>query len=109
MRRDDIPIENFISRALHRLGWSDGDLAQRSGLSRSKVNLIKNRRVRPRLRDALLIVKALGLPLAEVFRLEQHSAACVLPRAGVERNGDVVNSGHHGDRRLGLRLRRLTR
>jgi len=51
------------------LGWSDADLAMRAGLSRLRVNRIKNRRLRPTVRDALVISRALGVPVRMVFRL----------------------------------------
>lgn len=58
---------NAISRLAYELGWSDGELARKAGLTRSRLNRIKNGRIRPSMRDALLISRALGVPLRQVF------------------------------------------
>ncbi|MCK6555723.1 helix-turn-helix domain-containing protein [Candidatus Binatia bacterium] len=58
-----------MSGRLFRADWSDADLAGRAGLSRLRVNRIKNRRIRPTVRDALLISRALGVPVGALFRL----------------------------------------
>lgn len=58
---------NTLSRALARRAWSDAELAARAGLSRAHLNRLKNRRVRPTLRDALLIARALGVEVEAVF------------------------------------------
>jgi transcriptional regulator with XRE-family HTH domain len=58
---------NAISRLAYELGWSDGELARKAGLTRSRLNRIKNGRIRPSVRDALLISRALGVPLGQVF------------------------------------------
>lgn len=62
-------VVNELSRRLFLRNWSDSDLAIRTGLSRLRVNRIKNRRVRPTVRDALMISRALGEPVRAVFRL----------------------------------------
>jgi len=67
MESRQIP-SNVISRLAYELGWSDGKLARRAGLTRSRLNRIKNGRIRPSVRDALLISRALGSPLEQVFR-----------------------------------------
>jgi putative transcriptional regulator len=59
---------NTISRLAYERGWSDGKLARKAGLTRSRLNRIKNGRVCPSVRDALLISRALGSPLEQVFR-----------------------------------------
>jgi putative transcriptional regulator len=64
------PPRNGISRLLALRGWSDADLAQRCSLSRAHVNRVKNRRVRPTVRDALLICGALGVRVEDVFWLD---------------------------------------
>jgi len=58
---------NTLSRALVRRAWSDAELAARTGLSRSHVNRLKNRRLRPTLRDALLVARALGCDVEAIF------------------------------------------
>ena len=64
-------VRNTLSRLLANRGWSDGDLARRTGLSRAHINRLKNRHVRPTVRDALLISTALGIPTDAVFELEE--------------------------------------
>lgn len=66
-QRHRIPLTNFISRALASRGWSDGDLASRTGLGRSRINRIKNRRAEPSVGEALLIARALDVHLRELF------------------------------------------
>jgi len=58
---------NTLSRVLARRAWSDAELAARAGLSRAHVNRLKNRRIRPTLRDALLVSRALGLEVEALF------------------------------------------
>jgi transcriptional regulator with XRE-family HTH domain len=60
-----------MSRLLYERGWSDSVLAVEAGISRSRVNRLKNRRARPTVRDALLIAAALGVPVETVFWLDQ--------------------------------------
>ena len=66
MRRQ---VRNRLSVLLAARGWSDADLATRAGLSRAHANRVKNRRVRPTLRDALLISRALDVPVEAIFDL----------------------------------------
>jgi transcriptional regulator with XRE-family HTH domain len=66
MNSPSIP-PNEISRSLYRRSWTDADLAARCGISRSRINQIKNRRVVPTIGEALAIVEALGERLAQVF------------------------------------------
>ena len=74
MESRQIP-SNAISRLAYERGWSDGKLAREAGLPRSRLNRIKNGRLRPSVRDALLISRALGSPLEQVF----HFAGQVTP------------------------------
>jgi transcriptional regulator with XRE-family HTH domain len=66
MESRQIPT-NVISRLAYELGLSDGELAVRAGITRSRLNRIKNGRIRPSIRDALLISRALGDSLDRVF------------------------------------------
>ena len=61
------PSGNRLSQLLAARGWSDAELARRASLSRAHVNRIKNRRVRPTLRDALLLERALGVAVETIF------------------------------------------
>ena len=62
-------MRNQLPRLIGRRGWSDAELAARSGLSREHVNRLKNRRTRPTIRDALLLGRALGVPIDAIFEL----------------------------------------
>ena len=64
------PMRNLIGRLLALRGWSDVDLAAHTGLSREHLNRLRNRRVRPTLRDGLLISTALGVPVESIFQLD---------------------------------------
>ena len=61
------PLGNRLPQLLVLRGWSDAELARRANLSRAHVNRIKNRRVRPTLRDALLLERALGVAVESIF------------------------------------------
>lgn len=63
-------LTNCISRQLYRRGWSDADLAARTGLSRERINRLKNSKARATVVDALLIARAFGCAVSEVFWLE---------------------------------------
>jgi hypothetical protein len=65
----DREIETGLGRALFRAGMSDTELSRRSGVSRSRINLIKNRRVTATLRESLLFARLLGRDVDELFRL----------------------------------------
>jgi transcriptional regulator with XRE-family HTH domain len=65
---------NRLSRVLAERAWSDAELATRAGLSRAHVNRLKNRRIRPSLRDALLVARALGLEVEALFAPSSSAA-----------------------------------
>jgi transcriptional regulator with XRE-family HTH domain len=71
---------NSISRIAYERGLSDGALARRAGMTRSRLNRIKNRRLQPTVKDALLISGALGVALAQAFslRLDTELAASLV-------------------------------
>lgn len=83
--------ENVISRLAYELGWSDGELARKAGITRSRLNRIKNGRIRPSVRDALLISRALGCQLERVFCFvdEDRSAQPPTPWQVCEPREDV--------------------
>ena len=64
-------VRNRLGRLLVLRGWSDVELARQTGLSRAHLNRLRNRRVRPTLRDGLLISAALGVAVEVVFELEE--------------------------------------
>lgn len=63
-------LRSSLSRHLYRRDWSDGELAEDTGLRRERINRIKNGRTSPTILDALLIARALGARVEDVFRLD---------------------------------------
>ena len=61
---------NIISRSLYRRGWTDADLSQATGIPRSRLNQIKNRRTMPTVGEALTIARALRKTIDELFPVE---------------------------------------
>lgn len=55
-------------RAVHH--WSQGELAERLGVSRQTVNAIENGRYDPSLPLAFQIGRLFGLPIEEIFQDE---------------------------------------
>jgi transcriptional regulator with XRE-family HTH domain len=71
----DVPsIRNRLLRLMHERNLSDGALAALTGLSRARINRLKNHRARLTVRDALLIARALTAPLTETFLVETDTA-----------------------------------
>jgi transcriptional regulator with XRE-family HTH domain len=68
-------VSNQISVLLHAKSWSDGELAERSSISRSRVNRIKNGHIQPSVSDAIQISRALETPIEQIFQLERVSDA----------------------------------
>jgi len=62
-------LNNCLARLLNDRGWSETTLAAMVGLSRSRVNRLKNRHAMPSVAEALLIAYALHLRVAEIFSL----------------------------------------
>jgi len=60
-------MRNAISRLLATGGWSDAELARRTGLDRAHVNQLKNGRALPTVATALAIARALGVSVAVAF------------------------------------------
>jgi len=90
---------NPVGRLRRERGWSQRELANRSGVSRAEVSAVENARLSPSIATGLALARALGRTVEELF---------ALPRAG----GDAVwafpprtSSGRFweagvGDRRL---------
>jgi DNA-binding XRE family transcriptional regulator len=66
---ESLGVDNALSRALYQLDSSDTELAESSGISRSRINRIKNGHVEPTLYDALVLSKALKMRVGDVFAL----------------------------------------
>lgn len=58
---------NALGRLCAARGWSDVELAARSGLDRAHVNQVKNGRAAPTIATALALARALDAPVATVF------------------------------------------
>jgi transcriptional regulator with XRE-family HTH domain len=58
---------NALGRLCAARGWSDVDLAARSGLDRAHVNQVKNGRAVPTVATALALARALDVPVAMAF------------------------------------------
>lgn len=48
-------------------GWSQGDLADRAGVSRQTINAIETERYEPSLGLALQLARLFGKPVEEIF------------------------------------------
>ena len=64
-------VSNQLGVLLHARSWTDGDLAERSTISRSRVNRIKNGHIQPSVSDAIQISRALEVPIEQIFQLER--------------------------------------
>ena len=60
-------IRNALVRLLAERGWSDAELAARAGLDRAHLNQVKNGRALPTVATALVLARALGVPVATIF------------------------------------------
>jgi transcriptional regulator with XRE-family HTH domain len=73
-------IRNALVRLLAERGWTDAELAVRAGLDRAHLNQVKNGRALPTVATALVLARALGVPVAAIFPDPRL-------RLGSERNG----------------------
>jgi molybdate-binding protein/DNA-binding XRE family transcriptional regulator len=69
------PLENHVRDQRSRLGWSQDELARRTGLSRSGVGAIEAGRLVPSTSAALALAGALGCRVEDLFRLPSTAAA----------------------------------
>src|SRR5882724_5913786 len=60
-------MRNSIAPLLAARGWTDAELAARAGLDRAHVNQVKNGRALPTVATALVIARALRVPVATAF------------------------------------------
>lgn len=61
------PMKTRIGILLKERGWSEQDLADRSGLKQSYLNRVKNGKILPNLRSAYRICNALGVNIDDAF------------------------------------------
>lgn len=59
-----------IGPMLYKRDWSDQELANRTSLTRSRINTLKNARAQASTLEALLIARALGCRVADLFTLD---------------------------------------
>ena len=62
-------LENFVRARRERRGWSQDELARRSGLSRAGVSAIENERLVPSTAAALALAAAFECRVEDLFRL----------------------------------------
>src|ERR1700678_1152054 len=66
---DELMLDNDVKLMRTRLGWSQGELARRSGLSRAGISAIETGRLIPSTAAALALGAALGCTVESLFRL----------------------------------------
>src|SRR5271166_3454934 len=62
-------IENYLREHRARRGWSQEELARRSGLSRAGISAIETERLIPSTAGALALAGAFGCRVEDLFRL----------------------------------------
>ena len=62
-------MDTTLGLALSRARMSDAELSRRSGVARSRINLIKNGRAMASLRESLVFARLLGRDVRELFCL----------------------------------------
>ena len=61
----------YLAGLLAERGWTDAELAARAGLDRAHLNQVKNGRALPTVATALVLSRALGVPVAAIFSSER--------------------------------------
>jgi molybdate-binding protein/DNA-binding XRE family transcriptional regulator len=72
---DDLMLENDVRAFRTRLGWSQAELARRSGLSRAGISAIETGRLIPSTAAALALASAFGSTVEALFRLQGNLPA----------------------------------
>ena len=67
-------MQNQIRKIRIEKGWSQGQVAQKTGVARQTINAIENDRSLPTLKLALKLAQAFGKPVEELFQLEKEKA-----------------------------------
>jgi putative transcriptional regulator len=68
-------LENRLRVLRAERGWSQGDLAQRLGVSRQTINAVETDKYDPSLPLAMRMAKLFGLPVDEIFNDPWEPAA----------------------------------
>jgi DNA-binding XRE family transcriptional regulator len=69
MSKEDAPLKNNVKRFREERGWSQRELAERSGLSRAGVSAIEIGKLVPSTVASLSLAKVLGCRVEELFQL----------------------------------------
>ncbi len=69
MSKENLIVENFVRRFREERGWSQQELAERAGLSRTGVGAIESGRLVPSTAAALALADAFGCRVEDLFRL----------------------------------------
>jgi putative transcriptional regulator len=63
----EVPLKSRLKELRLERGWSQGDLAERLGVSRQTVNAIETEKYDPSLPLAFKIARLLNLPIERIF------------------------------------------
>jgi DNA-binding XRE family transcriptional regulator len=69
MSNEDTPLRNQIRRFREEQGWSQQELAERTGLSRAGISAIEMGKLVPSTVAALALAKVFGCRVEELFQL----------------------------------------
>jgi molybdate-binding protein/DNA-binding XRE family transcriptional regulator len=69
MSKEEIPLNNQIKQFREERGWSQQELAERSGLSRAGVSAIETGKLVPSTLAALALARVFGCQVEELFQL----------------------------------------
>jgi molybdate-binding protein/DNA-binding XRE family transcriptional regulator len=72
---NDFKLDNDVRAFRARLGWSQAELARRTGLSRAGISAIEMGRLVPSTAAALALAAAMDCPVEALFKLPPHEAA----------------------------------
>jgi len=67
MDQPEIPVKNSVRELRTAKNWSQGDLAQKLGVSRQTVNAIETEKYDPSLPLALKIARLFSLRVEQIF------------------------------------------
>lgn len=75
MSKENLVLHNTVRKAREDRGWSQQELAERAGLSRTGISAIESGRLIPSTAAALALAAAFGCRVEELFTLTGHEAA----------------------------------
>lgn len=65
---DNIKFSNWLEGEITKVGWTQAELARRSGISKAYISRLINKQREPSAEILKLLASALNLPNEEVFR-----------------------------------------